>query len=126
MSESPPRRARSEIVAGSFPALVAVAGAVQAWTDVAYPDVTNTRRSYIDFNIEVVRGFVFRISPSFECFSVNAYESTIVRHASLSGAPSAAGPRGRTRRRSRSTARTCPSSGKGTTRWLGTTARPVS
>lgn len=70
-------------------ARILVAGALTvtaAAQDSPYPDVTNTPRSFTNFNVEVVRGFVVRQSPSFEVFSVNAYESTIVRHTSLSGA----------------------------------------
>lgn len=91
MSASPHRTPRSRLLAGSTLALVAAAGAVHAWTDVDYPQLTNTRRSYVDFNVEVVRGFVLRTDPEadpeLECFSVNAYASTIQRHTALSGAP---------------------------------------
>lgn len=63
-----------------------LAGALHAQV-ASYPQVTNTQSTFANFNVEVVRGFVVRQTPSLEIFSVNAYASTITRNTSFSGAP---------------------------------------
>ena len=49
-----------------------------------YRSLTNTQRSFTNFNVEVVRGFVVD-GDSLDLYAVNAYESTVVHRLGAGG-----------------------------------------
>jgi hypothetical protein len=55
--------------------------------DKPYRSLTNTRRTFTNFNVEVVRGMVIADTPEFHLYALNSYEGTIVHHDNGNGVP---------------------------------------
>lgn len=79
MLRSTIRSLRPGVVSAVSSLLLAPAGPAQ---DVPYAALTNTTRSFTNFNVEVVRGMA--LTDATEMYAINAYQSTLLRFAPFS------------------------------------------